>query len=122
MGVQASWVDRWHGRTQAELSGASASRSLPHAAPTAMGEGVCPRPRGRPGQNGEGKHRPPPGPESRQLLFHVTGKSSTATMFAFTVEAGAAYKNNTVQGKVTGSWTLPEPLTELLSPIPLPLY
>ena len=64
----------------------------------------------------------PPGPESRQLLFHVTGKSSTATMFAFTVEAGATYKNNTVQGKMTGSWTLPEPLTELLSPIPLPLY
>ena len=55
-------------------------------------------------------------------MFRVTGKPNTATTFAFTVGADATYKNNIVQGKMTGSWTLPEPLTELLSPIPLPLY
>ena len=55
-------------------------------------------------------------------VFRVTGKPNTATTFAFTVEADAAYRNNMFQGKMTGSRTLPEPLTELLSPIPLPLY
>ena len=55
-------------------------------------------------------------------MFRVTGKSNTATTFAFTVGADATYKNNLFQGKMTGSRTLPEPLAELLGPIPLPLY
>ena len=54
--------------------------------------------------------------------FRVTGKPNTATTFAFTVGADATYKNNLLQGKMAGSRTLPEPLAELLGPIPLPLY
>ena len=64
---------RLHGSTvgtvgpQSVLSDASASRSLPHAAPTAMGEGVCPRLRGRPGWRSKAAHE-----------LHASGKARAA--------------------------------------------
>ena len=57
----------------------------------------------------------PPGPESRQLLFHVTGKSNTATMFAFTVEEGAAYKYNKVKTRGSGQLRMRCPFFPLAS-------
>ena len=67
------------------------SRSLPLAAPTAIGEGVCPRPGDAQGRTGK-SNTVPSEPESRQLSFRVTGKPNTVTPFALPIGESATYK------------------------------
>ena len=45
--------------SQTAMSNASEKRPLPHAAPTAMGEGVCPRPGDAQGRTGKSNTVPP---------------------------------------------------------------
>ena len=45
--------------SQTAMSSASEKRPLPHAAPTAMGEGVCPRPGDAQGRTGKSNTIPP---------------------------------------------------------------